>query len=894
MFKKMSWTLLLVILAILASVSLFSHFFTDMWWFGQLGYVQTFWLRLGWVWAVRLGATILAALFIYINLGFTRHSAAQAMFRLQNILPTNISWRLVRWGYGLASLALGVLYGMAAEPHWDKIALFINNRPFGITDPVFHKDVGFYVFKMPFYSLVNSLGMGLMVLTLVVVGIIYLFTNAFHFEGFRLRLNGSARWHMSILLAAILGFKAWGYLLNLYNLLSSPTGVVYGATYTNIVANRPALYIMAALAALIALVILLNAFRPGATRWIVVGLVTLGVSSFLLGGVYPSLVQKIRVDPNQLKLEQPYIGHHIAMTRVAYNLDQVTESHFNPSSELSAATLNDNSGTVKNIRQWDWTALFKVYQQLQEFKNYYRFSDMDIDRYTIDGAYTQVMIAPRELYTRGLPTPNWINQHLVYTHGYGVVASPVNRVTKEGMPEYLLSNIPPTGVAELKIDRPEIYYGEMADRQNPYVIVNSNINEFDYPQGDQDVYTKYTGHGGVPLTTPLRRLAFATRYNAPGFILNTDIKAHSRVMMYRNINECLQRIAPFFSYDDDPYIVINEGKLYWIIDAYTTSNNFPYAQPWRVQNWATSINYIRNSVKVVIDAYNGDVTFYLMDNAEPIATALLATYGLPYKDVNEMPEGLRAHLRYPEDLFEIQSYLYTNYHMTDTRVFYNKSDAWEVPSTVNNSYIEPYYVIMRLPNQPQEELIMLRPYTPLGKENMTAWLAARSDGENYGKLVCYKFPKQSLTYGPAQIEARIDQDSEISPLLTLWGQKGSDVIRGNLLVIPIANSILYVEPIFLQAEKSQMPELKRVVAVHGTQVAMGTTLDEALERLVGGEVTTSVTSKTTTGTVTINTAIKRVEDTYDKLAEKLKKGDWSSAGQALTELEKAIRALGES
>jgi uncharacterized membrane protein (UPF0182 family) len=646
---------------------------------------------------------------------------------------------------------------------------------------------------------------------------------------------------------------------------------------------------MAVLAALIGLAILINAFRPGAARWIVVGLVTLGVSSFLLGSVYPGLVQKVRVDPNQLKLEQPYVGHHIAMTRVAYGLDKVTESDFNPSSELTAAMLNENSGTVKNIRQWDWQALLKVYRQLQEFKNYYRFSDMDIDRYTINGVYTQVMIAPRELYTRGLPTPNWINQHLVYTHGYGVVASPVNRVTAEGMPEYLLSNIPPTGVEELSVTRPEIYYGEMADRFNPYVIVNTNINEFDYPKGDMDVYTEYTGHGGVPLNSPLRRLAFATRYNALGFILNTDIKANSRVMMYRNINERVKRIAPFFAYDDDPYVVIDEGKLYWIIDAYTTSNRFPYAQPRRVQEWGTSINYIRNSVKVVIDAYNGDVTFYLMDSLEPVAVALLTTYGLPYQTVDNMPEGLKAHLRYPEDMFEIQSYLYTDYHMVDTRVFYNRSDAWEVPSTANNSYIEPYYVIMRLPHESQEELIMLRPYTPLGKENMTAWLAARSDGENYGKLVLYKFPKQSLTYGPAQIEARIDQDGEISQLLTLWGQKGSDVIRGNLLVIPIANSLLYVEPIFLQAEKSQMPELKLVVAVHGAQVAAGSTLDEALERLVGGRVATSVLKEATSSTgVVSNTAARRLNEAYSRLESQLK-----SVSKALSELEKAIQTLDE-
>ncbi len=892
MLKTVRWLVVAAIVVVLGGVALFSHFFTDMWWFQQLGYLRTFWARIAWVWGVRLGAGLLAAVFIYLNLRITRHSAAQAMFRLQDRLPASLSWRTVRWGYALVSLVLGVLYGTTASANWQAIAMFLNKHAFNLADPIFHQDVGFYVFSLPFYNLIYSLVMGLLVLSLLCAGAIYLFTGSMQLEGFRLQLTGAARWHLSLLLAAILGLKAWGYLLNLYKLLYSSVGVVYGVSYTNMVANRPVLYIMAGLAAVIALLIFINAFRAGAARWIVAGLVTLGAASVVLGSIYPGLVQKLRVEPNQLKLEQPYITHHIAMTRAAYNLDNIVEKDFDANTELTRAELNENKGTINNVRLWDWQSLLKASRQLQEFKSYYQFQDMDVDRYNVNGVYTQVMLAARELEGRGLPTPNWINQHLVYTHGYGVVASPVNRVTSEGLPDFLLANIPPTGAADLQVTRPEIYFGEMSDQSTPYVIVNTRQNEFDYPQGDNDVYTKYAGSGGVPIGNPLRRLAFAARFGAPTLLLNADITAESRVMMYRNIRTRVDLLAPFLKYDNDPYLVIDAGRLYWILDAYTTSDRFPYSRPWRVAGWGASINYVRNSVKVVADAYNGDVVFYLMEE-EPVARTLFAVYGVPFRPVAEMPAGLRQHLRYPEGLFEIQSNLYATYHMTDNQVFYNKSDAWEVPAATGNSnddvvntgVMEPYYVIMHLPGEPREELVLLRPYTPQNKNNMAAWLAARCDGANYGKLILYKFSKQSLVYGPAQIEARIDQDGDISQLLTLWGQSGSEVIRGNLLVIPVGNSLLYVEPLFLQAEKSQMPELKRVIAVHGGNVALGLNLTDALNQLVSGKAAAAAPAATAASPKT--SAVSGAEK--QRLTELSNK-----AQQALDELRRAISALGGS
>lgn len=884
--RTVRYTIVAVILAVIIGVSFFSQFFTDMWWFAGLGYLKTFWVQIGWLWGVRLAGALAAMLFLLLNLWLTRPQVAAAVSRLSEHISWSPSWRQIRWVYVLVSLALGALYGAAIGPSWQQIAFFLNRQPFGVTDPIYHKDVGFYVFTLPFYDLVNSLALGLFTLALLITGAIYLFSGGFSLDGFKLHMRGIARWHLSLLLAGIVGLKAWRYGLNLYDLLYSSRGAIFGAGYTDMHANAIALKVLMALAALVALGILINIVGKG-TRLIVSGLAALIIASVALGGVYPGLVQKFLVEPNELVRETPYIDNHITMTRAAYGLSNISERVFAPKDELTPAQVRDNSATFDNIRLWDWRPLLSAYGQLQEFRLYYDFDDVDIDRYMINGNYRQVMLAAREMAAESLQNPTWINQHLQYTHGYGIVASPVNRVTTEGLPEFFVSDIPPRGVAEMKVDRPQIYYGE---KTNQYVIVNTKAQEFDYPKGDTNATATYSGHGGVQLSNPLKRLAFAVRFGTAKMLLSTDITSQSRVMLYRNIHERVRKIAPFLRYDNDPYIVVAGGKLYWIQDAYTTTDRFPYARP--AQGWG---NYVRNSVKVVIDAYNGDVTYYMVDEKEPIAAALQHIWGGLFKPLSSMPAELQKHLRYPEDLFQLQSSLYAIYHMTDTQVFYNQEDAWNIPNeTYGNSQqaVEPYYVIMRLPGGQAEELVLLMPFTPASKDNMVAWLAARNDGANYGNLVVYKFPKQSLTFGPSQVEARINQDAQISQLLTLWSQKGSQVIRGNLLVIPVANTLVYAEPLYLQSEQSQLPELKRVIVAQGDRLAMGQNMAEALEQLIGARVTGIVSGATAqTGGVPLSPAARKVTDAYSKVKQRLQAGDWAGFGQAMSELDQAIRTL---
>jgi uncharacterized membrane protein (UPF0182 family) len=884
MWRTVRWGLIAAIVAVVVAVSVFSVFFTDMWWFQALGYLQLFGIQIGWLWGVGLGVGLVAALFIFVNLWLTRSSVTHAMDRLPEGLARMLSWRGVRWAYVAVSVVLGVLYGTSVAPAWQRIALYLNRQPFALTDPIYHKDIGYYVFTLPFLGLINYLGLGLFALTLLLTGGIYLLAGTLHFERFRLYWSGRARAHLSLLLAGLVGLRAWRYHLDLYHLLYSPRGAVYGATYTDMHANALALRVLMVLALLVALGILINLVVRRGTRLIIGSLGMLVVASVVLGVLYPAAVQKFVVEPNELVRESPYIANHIAMTRAAFGLSDIATHEIDPRDELTASQLAENRATIDNIRLWDWRPLLTSYGQLQEFRLYYDFADVDIDRYRIADTYQQVMLSAREIDVNSLQNPSWINQHLQYTHGYGLVASPVNRVTPEGMPEFLVSDIPPHGVPEMRIDRPEIYFGE---RTNQYVVVNTKTPEFDYPRGDENATTTYQGHGGVQLSNPLRRLAFLLRFGTAKLILSTDIHSQSRIMFYRNIHDRVRRIAPFLSYDSDPYMIAADGRLYWVQDAYTTTDGFPYARP--VTGWG---NYVRNSVKVVTDAYNGDVRFYLVDDTEPLAVALDKVYGGLFRPIEEMPKELRAHIRYPEDLFKLQVSLFRTYHMTNTQVFYNQEDAWAVPNEVYGSKqqpMEPYYTIMRLPGEDHDEFVFLIPFTPSRKDNMVAWLAARNDGDAYGELVLYRFPKQSLTFGPAQIEARIDQDTHISQQLTLWSQKGSEVMRGNLLVVPIADTLLFVEPLFLQAEQSRLPELKRVIVAEGSRVVIGETLAEALDILVGRQPQPSQPRS-----AEVRPSIAAVSEAFNRAEQRLKNGDWQGFGRAMAELKQAIKSFGDA
>jgi uncharacterized membrane protein (UPF0182 family) len=601
------------------------------------------------------------------------------------------------------------------------------------------------------------------------------------------------------------------------------------------------------------------------------------------------------VVPNEVEAEKPFIERNIKSTRLAYGLDKVESKDFPAEEKLTAADLKRNESTIKNIRLWEHRPLLATYAQLQEIRTYYKFVDVDNDRYMINGTYRQTMLSARELSHQHLPSRIWINEHLTYTHGYGLVFGPVNQVTPEGLPEFFVKDIPPVVTIEsFKITRPEIYYGELA---NDYVFVKTTARELDYPAGDQNIYTSYEGRGGVPIDSFWRKLLFSAHQATLRIALSQDIVGQSRILLHRQIQERVKKIAPFITFDRDAYLVIAQGgRLFWIIDGYTISDRFPYSEPMRRRG----MNYIRNSLKAVVDAYNGTVNFYLSDPEDPI----ILTYGKIFpelaKPLDQMPEDLRAHIRYPQDLFTIQAHVYATYHMQDPQVFYNKEDLLSIPRrTVGGTEqeMEAYYTIMRLPGETKEEFVLLLPFTPNKRDNMRAWLAARSDPPHYGKLIALDFPKAKLIYGPKQIEARIDQDAFISQQLSLWGQRGSQVIRGSLLAIPIETSLLYVQPLYLAAEKGSLPELKRVIVAFGNQIAMEETLEQSLQRIFGGKPSPQPMPQPAAATQASTTEKELARQAlahFSRAQELLRQGDWAGYGDELKKVETLLREMQKS
>jgi uncharacterized membrane protein (UPF0182 family) len=619
------------------------------------------------------------------------------------------------------------------------------------------------------------------------------------------------------------------------------------------------------------------------------GLAVLIGVSVLMGGIYPEIVQRAVVLPNEGTKERPYILNNIASTRVAYGLDKIKEEEFPVKEEISFEDIEKNDETIRNIRLWDWRPIKQTLRQIQAIRLYYDFYSVDMDRYYFNGNYQQVMVSPRELDKDKIPEQarTWINEVLTYTHGYGVVVNPVNKISGEGLPYLLIKDIPPVSSVNLDITRPEIYYGEIT---KGYVIVKTKAKEFDYPKGDENVYSTYAGNGGMLVSSLWRRILFSIKYSNPQILLTTNLTPESRIMINRNIQERAKKIVPFLSFDKDPYMVISkEGKLFWIQDAYTISSNYPYSTPIG----GGYFNYIRNSVKVIIDAYNGTMDFYIVDQKDPLIMVYKNIFPQLFKNFDQMPEDLKEHIRYPKDFFQAQAELYSTYHMMDPDVFYNKEDYWETPNELygeDEIKMEPYYIITKLPGHEKEEFILMTPFTPSMKSNMIAWLAAKNDQPEYGNLIVYKFPKEKLIYGPMQIEARIDQDSEISQQLTLWGQKGSTVIRGNLLVIPIEESILYVEPLYLRAEKGEIPELKRVIVSNGSDVMIGKDLGDALGKLFArtfrekGIVITDEEK-------TLKDLIKEAAEYYESAQEFAREGNWSKYGEELQRLEQTLKLL---
>jgi uncharacterized membrane protein (UPF0182 family) len=785
---------------------------------------------------------------------------------------------------------LAALVAWGEVNNWSVFLQFLYQAPFGTNDPLYGNDIGFYLFTLPAYIATKNWMLLTLFLSALFAGAVYWVHGHIDHTAQRPSISPAAIAHGSVLLGFFFAVKAWSYGLDRYLLLYGDNGVVVGASYTDIHVGLPVLWLLIGLSIVAAFAAWANVrvrtYRiPAAAAALVFG------GSLVLSEVVPGFFQRVFVKPTELQLEKPYIQRNIALTQQAYDLHQITAKPFPAEQDLTLKTLEANKATIDNIRLWDWSPLMDAYVQLQEIRTYYKFHDVDVDRYWLDGTYQSVMVSARELKSSMLP-PNaqtWVNTRVLFTHGNGVVMSPVTRKSADGLPLFYLRDIPPISTGGPDIREPRIYYGEETSN---YVIVKGGTPEFDYPKGKDNIYVPYNGTGGVPIGGILRRNLFAWHFGDLNLLLSRYITGASRIMIRRDIQEQARAIAPFLRLDHDPYLVISNGKLYWIQDAYTTSDYFPYAQP--VQR--LSLNYIRNSVKIVIDAYNGTVAFYLMDAAEPIARTYQRIFPDLFKPFAAMPPDLQKHIRYPEDLFLIQAQIYQAYHMEAADVFYNREDLWQFPREPGGdgaTLMAPYYIIMRLPGETQAEFFLMLPMVPSRRDNMIAWLAARCDSPDYGKLIVYEFPKDKLVYGPFQIEALINQNTEISQQLTLWNQMGSRVIRGNLLVIPIENSILYVSPLYLRAAQGQLPELKRVIAAYGDHVVMKETLAEALSALfeTGGAPKTPSASTGTPLAAPAAAQAREALDHYNQAIERLKAGDWAGFGTQLDAVRRLLENL---
>ncbi|KAF1084662.1 hypothetical protein SPSYN_02440 [Sporotomaculum syntrophicum] len=905
--KWLSTTVITILVLFLLVAKWGANIYVDWLWFKSLGYGSTFITIIVSEIGLRTLVGLTTFVFIFINLMLTRRPVLQSISNRQvnktdddvitiyeSPLNKYVTPRLLTMLYLAISIALGIFVSTAVTGDWVILQKYLNSTVFGITDPIFNKDIGTYVFNLPFYQFLYRLLTWFIFLAAFTITIVYFLAEASN-EGFsRLFNSTAARLHLSFLAALFFIVRAWGYRLEQYMLLYSGNGVTFGPGYTDVHARLLAYKALFFIALFIALIIIINLFMRR-FKLILYSIGALFLASIVLGSLYPTLIQNLIVKPNELNKESPYIANSIKYTRMAYNLNQMETKRFPAGQVLSNADIENNRDTVNNIRLWDWRPLQETYQQLQEIRPYYELKNIDIDRYSINGEYRQVMLAARELDQAQLPdtAKTWINQRLKYTHGHGITMNPVNKMTSEGLPELFIKNIPPSSTVNLNVTRPEIYFGELT---NNYVLVNTKAEEFDYPVGTENAYTTYEGKSGVPINGLLRKAIFALAFNDYKMLLASDLKNDSQILYYRNIQERVPKLAPFLNYDGDPYIVLDDaGVLHWMWDAYTTTNMYPYSEPFK-----GGYNYIRNSVKVVVNAYTGQVDFYIADAKDPIIQAYIKIFPSVFKPLSDMPEDLKRHIRYPEDIFNIQAEKYAVYHMTNTEVLYNQEDKWNIPTEKHYDeevVMESYYNIIRLPESEKAEYVLILPFTPNNKTNMIGWMAARCDEPNYGELIVYEFPKQELVYGPMQIEARIDQDTVISQQLTLWNQRGSSVIRGNLLVIPVMDALLYVEPLYLQSEQSRMPELRRVIVAHNDRIVMEPTLDIALNKIFGTAINdTTPDNQQQPDTneppmMTINDLIKTANNLYNKAQSKLQNGDWAGYGEAINKLKETLNDL---
>lgn len=873
----------------------------DFLWFKDLGQSSVYITRI--VSQIVIGVVfgVLAFLMLYLNMRAARRLAPKAVpIGLPQGTPEQLELFIerVRSGVGpvldkailWGSLILAFFNGVGMSASWQTFRLAFARVPFGYTDPQFHVDVGFYVFLLPALTLIADWLTGLLVLTTLLTFAVHVIDGAIQPWA---RLRGFAphvKAHLSVLMAFIVltwGFRYW---LDIYKLNFSVTGQIIGAGYTDVHAQIPAYEILIAVSLVTAVLLLLNIRYKG---WRL-PLISLGFwigASVLLGIVWPALMQAFIVAPNEAAAEAPYITRNIRMTRTAFGLNDVRGQKFPAAETLTATDVVAARPTLKNTRLWDPRVIAQSYAQLQSIRPYYEFADVDVDRYVIDGVRQQVLVSAREMNSQLLPSQaqTWVNQHLVYTHGFGLVMSPVNESDPRGMPVFIIGDVPPRTSTDLKTTEPRIYFGETT---GGYTIVDTGIKEFDYPLGEQNAYYEYKGNGGVPIGNIVQRLAWALHLGSSQVIFSQYVKPQSRVLLRRDIMTRVKELAPWLTFEKDAYPVLVDGKITWVIDAYTTSSWYPYSEG---VPGAPDTKYLRNSVKVTIDAFDGATTFYAFDPTDPVLQAWRKVFPSLVVDGSKIPESIREHFRYPQALFEAQAEVYRTYHMTDPRVFYNKEDQWEIPGERQGKPMQPFYVLMELPGQKDVHFFLMQPYTPRNRDNMIGWVAANSDPAQYGERTVYLFPKERVVLGPEQVSAQINQDPVISPQLSLWNQRGSRAIFGNMLVIPIKDSIVYIQPLYLQAEQTAIPELTRVLVVYADKVEMEATLEAALLKVFGeeGQPVTEPGAVTPPGAQTPGPAATAAAAAklYQEAVAAQKAGDWATYGQKLQQLGDVLQKL---
>ena len=892
----------LLALLLLISVPSFVEVYTEWLWFGEIGLQSVFLKSL--VTKGLLGVVVFvgAFAFLFANLRLAVKGPDRPFMVFPgggDLQPIVLERRhLGLLAAGLSGMLALFISGIASS-QWLVVLQFLNMTPFGEVDPIFGRDTAFYVFTLPFLDVVRYTGLGIVVLSFIGSVAAYVVNGQLALGPEGLSVASKPRQHLAMVVAMIFILLAAGAYLDMPRTLTTPGGILHGVSFTDDAVRLPALLILTIVAGVGALAAAYAALSS--TMWPVAAAVAVYVLVLVAGGGAAALLQQFVVTPDEQEREAPYITHNIAATRRAFDLDDIEERQVTGDATLTMSDIENNADTINNVRLWDHQPLLDTFGQIQEIRTYYEFTSVDNDRYVVDGEYRQTMLSTRELNSNSLPNRSWINERLQYTHGFGVAMGPVNEVTEEGLPVLFLKDLPPRSETDLFVDEPSIYFGELS---NDYVVVNTNTDEFHYPEGDDNVSTRYDGTGGIVLGSLFRRLLFSLRLRSYEILVSGQLNSTSRIILHRNISDRVETIAPFLEYDSDPYLVIADGRLFWVRDAYTVTGSYPYSTPVE-----SGINYIRNSVKVVIDAYNGTTTFYLADPNDPIAVTLGKVFPGFLAPLETMPTELQSHLRYPEGIFTLQAAMYSTYHMTNPSVFYNREDQWEVP-IVDGEQMEPYYTIMRLPGEEKAEFIQMLPFTPRGRNNLAAWMVARSDSDVYGRMLAFQFPKQKLIFGPSQVAARINQDEEISPQITLWNQQGSEVIQGTLLVIPIEEALLYVRPIYLRASGGRIPELKQVVVGYQNQIVMEATLDLALGRLFGGSTpgpspstpstiladtepssdqsppTFVETSGSSSGTLT-----QQAQEYYTLALEVQRAGDWARYGEEIERLGEVLQRL---